>query len=286
MLPNSDPLDFSDIEGDLNEGSSGAPRREKAGSIAWTNPCPKCQGSGKFITFSGRVFGPCHMCKGSGKLTFKTSPEQRQRAKATTQARKERDRLQTLEAFKLAYPAQWAWICANPSFDFAVSMREAVTKYGNLTDGQHAAVDRCIARETERKAAQIAKTTTARAINTGRIEEVFQNAHNAQLKRPVLRVGELTLTLAPPGGKNPGAIYVTRAGDVYLGKVKDGVYSPSRDATAADLTLVEETGRDPLALAVAYGRRTGNCACCGRTLSDPESVERGIGPICLSKWSL
>lgn len=40
---------------------------------------------------------------------------------------------------------------------------------------------------------------------------------------------------------------------------------------------------DPKGALVAYGRRTGSCGLCGRKLTDPESVELGIGPICLSK---
>lgn len=32
--------------------------------------------------------------------------------------------------------------------------------------------------------------------------------------------------------------------------------------------------------AAAYGRRTGRCMCCGRTLTNPESIAAGIGPIC------
>jgi len=36
--------------------------------------------------------------------------------------------------------------------------------------------------------------------------------------------------------------------------------------------------------AKAYGRATGYCACCGRFLSDPVSVEHGIGPICEGRW--
>jgi hypothetical protein len=33
----------------------------------------------------------------------------------------------------------------------------------------------------------------------------------------------------------------------------------------------------------AYGRETGICAICGALLSDPASVERGIGPVCAGR---
>ncbi len=38
---------------------------------------------------------------------------------------------------------------------------------------------------------------------------------------------------------------------------------------------------DPKAAALAYARISGNCSVCGRTLTVPESIDRGIGPICL-----
>ena len=36
--------------------------------------------------------------------------------------------------------------------------------------------------------------------------------------------------------------------------------------------------------AEAFGQRTGICAMCGAVLTNPESVERGIGPICAGKF--
>jgi hypothetical protein len=34
---------------------------------------------------------------------------------------------------------------------------------------------------------------------------------------------------------------------------------------------------------VAYGKKFGRCAVCMRELSDPESIERGIGPVCAER---
>lgn len=35
--------------------------------------------------------------------------------------------------------------------------------------------------------------------------------------------------------------------------------------------------------AAAFGKRTGTCCCCARTLTDPKSIDAGIGPICASR---
>lgn len=33
-----------------------------------------------------------------------------------------------------------------------------------------------------------------------------------------------------------------------------------------------------------FGHRTGRCCCCGRTLTNPVSIENGIGPICAERY--
>lgn len=47
---------------------------------------------------------------------------------------------------------------------------------------------------------------------------------------------------------------------------------------------VETLASDPKACAVAFGMKTGSCCRCGRTLTDPRSIELGIGPVCLRSF--
>lgn len=50
------------------------------------------------------------------------------------------------------------------------------------------------------------------------------------------------------------------------------------------LKAVHEHGKRLTASqASAFGIRTGTCAICARTLTDPESIARGIGPVCVSR---
>jgi hypothetical protein len=76
-------------------------------------------------------------------------------------------------------------------------------------------------------------------------------------------------------------LYLYREGD-YCGKITpEGVcYSPV--AAQLEPTLAQATA-DPVAAAQAYGRDTGSCACCGRTLTDPVSIWAAIGPVCLER---
>jgi hypothetical protein len=53
--------------------------------------------------------------------------------------------------------------------------------------------------------------------------------------------------------------------------------------TSASLIAI---AADPRGAAIDYGRETGICACCGRTLTNKESIDLGIGPICLDRWGL
>jgi len=50
--------------------------------------------------------------------------------------------------------------------------------------------------------------------------------------------------------------------------------------------IIKDIQVDPEGASVLYGRELGVCGRCGRTLTDEESRERGIGPVCAEKgWS-
>lgn len=112
----------------------------------------------------------------------------------------------------------------------------------------------------------------------------FHKARAAGLKKPKLKCGDLLFSFAPETGKNPGHVYI-KSGSVYIGKVTpQGRFFPSQDATQDEITTVTIVGRDPVAAAIAHGHKSGNCAICSKRLDRPESVERGIGPICAKKF--
>ena len=82
----------------------------------------------------------------------------------------------------------------------------------------------------------------------------------------------------PP--RNPDQILRARGTD----RQPDGRFEPGFKCSPEQRQAVMDVAADPLSAAVAHGRQTGACACCGRPLSDPESVARGIGPICAEKF--
>lgn len=90
--------------------------------------------------------------------------------------------------------------------------------------------------------------------------------------------------------KHEEPLWWIKFGDVLVGRlVAEGAYgfrakifAAGLDAAAikAALDVIEA---DPVAALKAHGIATGSCGCCSRELTDPESIARGIGPICWAR---
>jgi hypothetical protein len=249
----------------------------------WKETCRKCNGTGRWGSY--RV-GQCFACKGKGNVERFTAPEARAKAKARTTANK----TAAAEAWIAANPVEHAWIMkAGVRSNFAAEMGSAIIRYGCLTERQMETVQRLAKADAERDA-QWAKERADReanapAITVAKIEAAINTAIERGIKRPILRLASFKFSPAPVTGKNAGAIYVKSTGGEYLGKVQGGVFKRSF-ATCTEVTEAEivAVAADPEAAAVAYGKRFGQCACCGKELTNAESIERGIGPVCATKY--
>lgn len=126
------------------------------------------------------------------------------------------------------------------------------------------------------------------AVDLTPIEKMFEHARQAGLKRTVYRAEGLVLSPASAASRNAGAIYVKRESSAnYLGKVVDGRFQPIlSQTTERDHDAIAKIAKDPKEAAVQWGKKTGRCSCCGRELTDPSSIEAGIGPVCATKWNL
>ena len=109
---------------------------------------------------------------------------------------------------------------------------------------------------------------------------------------PKVRVGDLVFSKASESSKNAGGIYVfeyrctNKSEKVYIGIVLGGYYLPYNSPSAETIKLIQEVCKSPLDSAIAYGRRTGNCAVCSRDLTRHDSIDRGIGPICAERLGI
>ena len=108
-----------------------------------------------------------------------------------------------------------------------------------------------------------------------------------QGKRPCFRIDGLRITIALEGSVNPGSLYIKDDNWDYIGKVSpDGfmkIMHPSKITAEQKMTVMAAI-HDPEHTAMTNGKVTGTCCCCGRQLTNPLSIELGIGPICRGFW--
>lgn len=126
-----------------------------------------------------------------------------------------------------------------------------------------------------------------------RLAETFLSAA-ASLKWPKLRLTtsadrSVVLSLCGPNSRTPGHINVTDGGsygsNIYYGRISPEGRAELRTTATPDVwAVLAAYNADPLAEGKVQGLRTGRCMCCGRELTNPESVELGIGPICRDNW--
>lgn len=266
--------------------------------------CPKCRGTGRFISYSGRTLGDCFACKGAGKRTFASSSDDR--AKSRNRAAAKRiEREQQIEidgkAWLAAHPAEAKWLAdtakrnveRDGSFTFPQELLTKLWQYGSLTDGQLAAVQRLMAKDADRAAARAAAAPVVEAAGVDRLKAAFDTAaaytaakaRGLTVKSPKITLGGVTIKPAKATSANPGALYAYDADGEYLGKIKDGRFLAIGACTEADKAAVVAfvSNPDPAQAAKVYGQETGVCCICNATLRSEWRL-RGIGPICSEKF--
>lgn len=256
---------------------------------SFSEPCAKCGGSGKFRGYSGQLIGQCFACKGAGNKVFKASSADRAKARAGVANRKAKVSAEGFLEWQNANPVLWQWldVASKRGSRFAASLIAGVIKFGDLSEGQRAAVEKIIAEDAAKADHRAKAEASAPEVSIARIEQAFAAAAASGKKRLKLKLmagpEAFVFSPAPQHGKNAGAIYV-KSGSDYLGKVAGGKFIAAFACDEVRKDLIVEACADPEQAAIAYGKQFGSCACCGRELSDPVSVERGIGPICAGKW--
>jgi len=286
---------------------AGAPMPSVAKAQAgegFVEQCPKCRGTGKFVSWGGRTMGPCFACKGAGKNTFKSSPEDRernQRRAAAKRIEKAQSIEADIEAWIAAHPAETEWLKQtakrnlerNGSFLFPYELICALNQYGSLTDNQLAAVQRLMAKDADRAAARAAAAPAIDTAGVDRLKAAFDaaaaytaaKAKGLARKSPRITLGGVTIKPAKATSANPGALYAYDTAGEYLGKIKDGKFLAVAACSDADRAAVVAfvSNPDPAQAAKVYGQETGVCCICNATLTSEWRL-RGIGPICAEKF--
>lgn len=264
---------------------------DPARPATFEEPCSKCRGRGRFISYAGRDCGPCFTCKGTGKQVFKTSAEAREKARADKAAR----HAAKMEAWVKAHPAEIEWLAkaAMRGFNFAGDMLTTISKYGDLNDFKLAKVREFMAKDAAREAQQAAAEANAPEIEGAalhKIEKAFATAIDNLVRFPKLRLDTFVFSPAQRG-KWAGSIYVKHATETdrdgelrYLGRITEGKFVKTYGCTEEEAERIVAAATDPEASAKAYGQRMGKCSICGRDLTNEESISYAMGPVCREKF--
>jgi len=266
-------------------------------------PCRKCGGSG---TWTGAYSaGPCYSCNGTGKSSRKIRTDaagvaarrQRRERDAQRKAERQQERIDAMEKavneWKAEHEREWNWLVSTASRQdpFAGSVLTQLLQRGFLTERQIEAIQKNIAKAEDRAAEQ--RRAEAEGITLPNCQRYLQAARESGLKYPKLRLvdGEgrrIVLSLAGGRSKHPGSVNITDGrsfeDNTWYGRIVDGVFTRSRHCTDSILATLREIDSDPSAAVKVQGQRTGQCCCCGRELTNAESIEAGIGPICAGRF--
>lgn len=172
----------------------------------------------------------------------------------------------------------WIRTNSNSGNSFAASLLQQFERKGSLSEKQVAAVMRNLDKAP--------KAQPAASEQLAAVVAAFNAACASGLKRPVMRLRGATVSRAPDTGVNAGYLYVKSPEGDYCGKISStGQFFPTRDCDAEVAAAVAKLNSETLLDEVQqYGFETGECGCCGRTLTNPDSIAAGIGPICASRW--
>lgn len=282
-------LDDADAPG-FDGGDVATDNRPAAGRP--TFPCERCAGSGVYtFGFRNPQRGTCRACHGRGHFQSSAADRRQNRAKAA--ARKADKARQGALDFEAAHPGLRAFLVdAGTWSQFARELADRLATTGALSPNQIAAAERMREKVHAARAAKAQTEAAARAertvaVDLAAIHAMFDTAKAKGLKAPQYRAEGVRLALAGPGSRNPGALYVYDAthGN-YIGKVADGTFHGTRESGDQHRDALAAIAANPLEAAKRYGRLTGRCAICARVLTDPESVERAIGPVCAANMGL
>ena len=290
------PKELNDSLDDLIGSAVGEVRAEPIHAPSDYQPktfdevCGKCRGSGQ------TRWGVCFRCKGAGKRSFKSSSATRAANRQASHERKnakaQASATSNWDLFCTDYPAIAEWITSSPNFGFAVSMKQAVEKWGTLTPNQLQACQRSVEGRARANIehAQKADAAVVNAAGIDRLKLAFDTAvqytkakgKGRNLQWPKITIGGVVISPAKPDSNNPGALYVKEKGE-YLGKIAGGHFYGRNCPADVEKRLLAFIA-DPKTAAEAYGIETGTCCICNATLTNKVSIARGIGPICGEKF--
>lgn len=174
--------------------------------------------------------------------------------------------------------------------EFARSLVTNFNKYGRLSDRQMYFVEQIIAR------AETPVTAPATIqVSVAQINDMFDKAAQ-KMKRIKVTLQDsagqrVVFKRAGPSSKYSGQILVSDGGTfgqaTFFGRIdQQGMFHTTQKTTDSVRALISEFAADPEDVAGKYGRLTGSCCFCTKSLDDPRSLNVGYGPVCAKHFGL
>ena len=254
---------------------------------AYNETCSKCHGTGKFISYTGRVVGDCFTCGGQGSKSFKTAPEARAKARGARAARVERNWSEFWDSLTDTERDALTWVVGEgvPANDFLLDMADKVRGKRDLTPNMLNGVVKWYA-PVARRAEQHTKDREVGAVSNKfqKLVDAFDAARESGIQKPIFRAEGVTVTMGT-GHKWGGFMFLEGEHGQKLGMLApSGELRARAECTDVHRATLDAIAADPVEVSKQYGIRTGQSVCCGRTLTNAVSIELGIGPICREKW--
>lgn len=171
---------------------------------------------------------------------------------------------------------------------FAGSLISNFNRYGKLTPKQFDCVEKLIIRLT---------TPAPEQVSVPNIKKMIDNA-SLKIKRVKITLKDASGTAVVFKNAGPNSIYFGKIlisngasfgsfNNKFFGTIDtDGKFIPTANVNSNILSLIQEFDSDPITTAAKYGKMTGSCCFCRKTLSDKRSTDVGYGPICADKFNL
>jgi hypothetical protein len=171
------------------------------------------------------------------------------------------------EAFLLSYDG---------TFAFLLDIRQRVTAGTTMSPRQVAAVLRCAARERTPETKPEPEETS---IPNGTYTVVLDDGSHVTLRLKDWNEKRIATYLA---GSDNDSDYV---GFAFINGTRINLWKRFQNNSISRIALALETllTGDPGEAGLRYSMESGNCYRCGRTLTVPASIHRGLGPECASK---
>lgn len=256
-------------------------------------PCMSCAGTGRFQGYRTRQPETiCFACNGKGhhnKPHFEAMKDKKARRAKRIENKIDR-RASVKDALEAREPGLFRFMAENQEWcQIYTDMINQINDGKAMTENQHAACvrirDKTLLSRAEKEAAKkVEAEKRSVAVDLSPIHAMFAKASEAGLKKLVYRANGLVLSPAKANSANAGGIYVKTKGGEYLGKVMGQKFMANFSCNEAHKEALNVIAANPAEAATAYGKETGECSCCGRELTDPNSIAAGIGPICATKW--